>query len=178
MYQNYNPTYLDTYNAEDIVDIAKYQSISEKSIRLYFSKDNPEFTNIFFKYRESDVNNMLLDMISETDRRSVLVLMARMEAAFRVDYKLRSTKKYSDSISIEFRKIWAKKNKYARLNDILDVWGRTDPETKKIISKLKIFFKFRHWLAHGRYWNFGIEYDFQTVYILTYTILSNFPFYE
>jgi len=169
---------LVTYGVETIADIANYQSDAEKSIRLYFSKENPDFTNIFAIYRVADVNIMLSDMINETDMRSVLVLMARMEAAFRIDYKIRSQNKHSDSLSIQFRKIWKRKKQRVRLYDILDVWGNIDPETKKIIGQLKGIFTFRHWLAHGRYWNIGNEYDFQTVYIIASAVLSSFPFYE
>lgn len=170
--------YLVTYGAETILDIANYHSDTEKSIRLYFSENNPEFTNIFSGYRISDVNSMLSDMVNETDMRSTLVLMARMEATFRIDYKARSHKKYSDSISIEMRKIWKKQKQRARLDDILNAWGNTNPETKQIIGQLKSLFKFRHWLAHGRYWNVGNEYDFQTVYIIAASVLYNFPFQE
>lgn len=169
---------LVTYGTESIVDIANYQLDAEKSIRLYFSNDNPEFANIFTGYRISEVNAMLSDMINETDIRSVLVLMAHMEATFRVDYKVRSQKKYSDPISIEFRKIWKRKKQRARLEEILDVWGNINLESKKIIGQLKSIFSFRHWLAHGRYWNIGNEYDFQTVYLLTDAVLSSFSFYE
>jgi len=169
---------LVTYGAETIVDIANYHSDTEKSIRLYFSENNPEFTNIFSGYRISDVNLMLSDMVNETDMRSTLVLMARMEAAFRIDYKARSYNKYSDPLSIEMRKIWKKQKQRARLDDILNIWGNTNPETKQIIGQLKSLFKFRHWLAHGRYWNIGNEYDFQTVYAIVTSVLYNFPFYE
>jgi len=170
--------YLVTYGSENIVDIAHYHSYTEKSIRLYFSENNPEFTNIFFGQRISDVNLMLSNMINETDMRSTLALMAWMEATFRIDYNARSNNKYSDPISIEMRKIWSKQKERARLNDILNIWGNTDPETKKIIEQLKSIFKFRHWLAHGRYWNLENEYNFQTVYAITTSILHNLPFCE
>ena len=167
------------YGAESLADIANYQLEAERSLRLYFSEDNPRFAAIFAGYRTSDVQTMLADMLSETDMRSGLVVMARIEAAFRVDYKERSRKKAADGLSVEFRKLWKRKGQHARLEDeIWNVWRDIDPPTKQIISQLRSVFKFRHWLAHGRYWNIGNKYDFQTLYLLADAVLSDFPFYE
>jgi hypothetical protein len=170
---------LIAYGAESLTDIANYQLDAQKSLRLYFSQDNPNFTAIFAGDRMSDVEAMLADMLSETDMRSGLVLMARIEAAFRVDYKERSKKKGADAISIEFRKLWKKKGRHARLEDeIWDVWRDIDPSTKQIIGQLRSVFKFRHWLAHGRHWPVGNKYDFQTLYLLADTVISSFSLYE
>ena len=168
-----------TYGTESLEDIANYQLDAERSLRLYFSQDNPNFTAIFAGYRMSDVETMLAGILTETDMRSGLVLMARIEAAFRIDYKERSKKKEADAISIELRKLWKKKGKNARLEDeIWDVWRDIGPPTKQIIGQLRSVFKFRHWLAHGRYWNIGNKYDFQTLYLLTSAVLSSFPLHE
>jgi hypothetical protein len=168
-----------TYGTESLEDIANYQLDAERSLRLYFSQDNPNFTAIFAGYRMSDVETMLAGILTETDMRSGLVLMARIEAAFRIDYKERSKKKGADAISIELRKLWKKKGKNARLEDeIWDVWRDIDPPTKQIIGQLRSVFKFRHWLAHGRYWNIGNKYDFQTLYLLTGAVLSSLPLRE
>jgi len=37
---------------------------------------------------------------------------------------------------------------------------------RPLISELRSVFKFRHWLAHGRFWQIGRKYDFQTLYLL------------
>lgn len=168
-----------TYGTESLADIANYQLDAEKSLRLYFSQGNPSFTAIFAGYRMSDVEAMLADMLSETDMRSGLVLMAQIEAAFRVDYKERSKRKGADALSIELRRLWKKKGRHARLEDeIWDVWRDIDPSTRQTIGQLRSVFKFRHWLAHGRYWNIGNKYDFQTLYLLADGVLSNFPLYD
>ncbi|MDD2703715.1 MAG: hypothetical protein PHU07_00010 [Acidocella sp.] len=170
---------LITYGAESLADIANYQLDAERSLRLYFSQDNPNFTAIFAGYRTSDVEALLADMLSETDMRSGLILMARIEAAFRVDYKERSKKKDADALSVELRKLWKRKGRHVRLEDeIWNVWRDIDPPTKQIIGQLRSVFKFRHWLAHGRYWNIGNKYDFQTLYLLADAVLSDFPLYE
>lgn len=170
---------LVSYGTESLTDIANYQLDAQRSLRLYFSQDNPNFTAIFAGYRMSDVEIMLTDMLGETDMRSGLILMARIEAAFRVDYKERSKKKGADAISVEFRKLWKKKGRHARLEDeIWNVWRDIDAPKKQIIGQLRSVFKFRHWLAHGRSWNIGNKYDFQTLYLLADAVLSIFPLHE
>lgn len=174
-----SPMSLTTSRTESLADIANYQSDAEKSLRLYFSQDNPRFTAIFVGYPTSKVEAMLSAMLSETDMRSGLILMARIEAAFRVDYKERSKKKGADAVSIELRKLWKKKGRHARLEDeIWNIWSDIDPMTKQTISQLKSVFKFRHWLAHGRYWNSGNKYDFKTLYLLACGVPDNFPLYD
>jgi hypothetical protein len=48
---------------------------------------------------------------------------------------------------------------------------------RKLIGDLRGAFNFRHWLAHGRYWEpkLGRNYDFVTVYGLAASVLSSFP---
>jgi hypothetical protein len=48
----------------------------------------------------------------------------------------------------------------------------------KVIGDLKGAFKYRHWLAHGRYWEpkLGQKYDYYSVYILAESIFGSFPF--
>ena len=170
---------LVSYGTKSLTDIANYQNAAGRSLRLYFSPDNPNFTAIFAGYRPSEVQVMLADMLIETEMRSGLILMARIEAAFRIDYKERSKKKSADAISVELRKLWNKKKQHARLEDeIWSVWRDIDAPKKQVIGQLRSVFKFRHWLAHGRYWNMGNKYDFQTLYLLADAVLSSFPLHE
>ncbi len=50
---------LPAYGTETLPDIANYQVDAEKSLRLYFSQDNPNFVAIFIGYKSSDVGEML-----------------------------------------------------------------------------------------------------------------------
>jgi hypothetical protein len=45
-----------------------------------------------------------------------------------------------------------------------------------IIGELRGAFKFRHWLAHGRYWKpkFGRRYDFNDIYTIADIALKHF----
>ncbi len=164
-------------NQMSLIDIAAYQRDAEASLRLYFSPTNPSYAANFAAYLPSEVDEELSERINETDMRSALVVMARVEAAFRIDYKERCRRKMSDHVSIEFRKIFKKRGEKARLDeDIWDTWRqKSDPPKRALINQLRGVFKFRHWLAHGRHWPVGTTHDFQDIYLLADTVLADFP---
>lgn len=158
-----------------LVDIADYHADADASLRSYFSKTSPTYTARFAVYLPSEVTAELSGRIDETDLRSTLVLLARVEAALRKDYIARAQGKSSDDISIEFRKIYRQRGRRARLEeDILETWKSAlqNPE-REIMSQLKGMLKFRHWLAHGRYWNVGSNYKFQDAYIVADAVITN-----
>jgi len=161
-----------------LLDLADYHRDAESSLRLYFTPANPNFVARFASELPSEVASKLAQRIDETDMRSALVVMARIEAAFRVDYKQRCENNKSDDISIAFRKIFKKRGANVRLNeDVWEVWKQNDTSKRTLISQLRSVFNFRHWLAHGRYWPVGNKYDFQTVYQLADAVFADFPLY-
>ena len=161
-----------------LLDIAGYHRDAASSLRLYFSPANPDFVVRFANHSRSEVAARLADRIDETDMRSALAVMARIEAAFWVDYLQRRDMKKPDPVSIKFRALFLAKGKNVSLdNDIWGTWRDCHPSTRPLISELRTAFHFRHWLAHGRYWKVGRKYDFQTLYILADGILASFPLY-
>ncbi len=66
-----------------LVDIAEYHNDVVASLKLYFS----------FGRRPDEVAVELTDRLEETDLRSSFVVLARLEAAFRIDYEYRCRKK-------------------------------------------------------------------------------------
>lgn len=163
-----------------LIAIADYHVDAEASLRLYFSRRNPEYVGRFATYLPSEVNSELAERMSETDKRSTLVVLARIEAAFQKDYTERCRLKMSDNVSIAFRKIHKNRRGRARLNeDILDVWYQNvDPSSRRVISELRGMLNFRHWLAHGRYWHAGAKYSFRDAYFLAEIVLTKFPLYS
>jgi hypothetical protein len=169
-------------------DIANYHLDAENSLRLYFSPSNPVYYARFATYLSAEVGKELTERIKETDIRSSLAVIASIEAAFRMDYKSRCESKKNDAVSIEFRKI-SKKLKTNRKKrglhtvrldeDIFFVWrNNSDPSLGTLISELRRVFKYRHWIAHGRYWSAGNTLDYQTIYLLADTVLASFPLCE
>jgi hypothetical protein len=116
--------------------------------------------------------------LHETDLRSSLTILARLGAAFRINYKQRCAKKKPDPVSIAFRALSkAKGQKVALEDEIWGIWRDVHYSMRPLISELSSAFKFRHWLAHGRCWQVGQKYDFQTLYILADEVLATFPLY-
>ncbi|VAW48201.1 hypothetical protein MNBD_GAMMA03-823 [hydrothermal vent metagenome] len=106
-----------------------------------------------------------------------------LEAAFRIDYLYRSkrvNRTKNDLLTQSFYKLYLIKGKNARFEDeILSSWKThtSSPNNSKIISDLIEAFKYRHWLAHGRYYTpkLGKKYDFTSIYTLAQIIFDSFP---
>jgi len=105
-------------------------------------------------------------------------LLAAVEAAFRIDYLQRCYQKKKDDVSRQFWDIYKEKDTRASLeDDIFEVWKNATSGSSKLIAELRGAFKFRHWLAHGRYWTpkLGQRYDYLSVYPLVLQALSSLP---
>jgi len=73
--------------------------------------------------------------------------------------------KEKDSISREFQKINKEKGSNISLSDdILEIWIQ-NTKSKSVISELRGAIKYRHWLAHGRFWvlKIGQKYDYNSI---------------
>lgn len=113
--------------------------------------------------------------LAELEYTSSLSLLACVEATLRVDYNQRVSARGRSALSRALRDIHRKKGEYARLeDDILGAWKEHSTIGKPVISALIRAFKYRHWLAHGRYWppKFGQVYDYQSIYDIADTFLS------
>jgi hypothetical protein len=88
--------------------------------------------------------------------------------------------KKKDPVSRALRGIYKKKQEKASLEDeIFEAWISNSSGTRTLIGELRGAFRFRHWLAHGRYWTakLGRRYDFDDVFTLADQTLQSFPFY-
>lgn len=70
-----------------------------------------------------------------------------------------------------------KSGKKIRIDDVLDCWKRIDSQLFTITTKLKAYFEYQHWLAHGRhwsihYWNIPTPVDMIIIYN---SMLSSMP---
>ena len=121
------------------------------------------------------------ERLDETDLDSSLTALAAVEAAFRIDYLQRCYRREKDPVSRAFRNIYKAKQHNASLeNEIFEAWVDNSSGTRSIIGDLRSVFRFRHWLAHGRYWTpkLGRRYDFNDVFALADLTLRSFPFYD
>lgn len=103
-----------------------------------------------------------------------------LEAAFRIDYLQRCYRREKDVLSRAFRHLYKDKGRRVSLvGDILAAWRQNSNVPRKVIADLTGAFKYRHWLAHGRYWNPRFrKLDYDDVYTLAEATLHIFPFKE
>lgn len=161
-----------------IHEIAAHHTDLEASFKLYFSANSPEYFIRFAGYTVGEVTDELSRRLDEADLTSSLTLLASIEAAFRLDYLQRCRLRKKDSISRRLRSIYKnKRNKACLDEDIFEAWKNNSPEQGLLIRELRSAFRFRHWLAHGRYWEprLGRQYDFYFVYTLAELIADGFP---
>jgi len=159
-------------------DAALHHNDMEDALTLFFSSGSPLYPVHFAGYQFSEVSEELGDRLAELDRNTTMTLLAAVEAAFRIDYLQRCYKKKKDVVSRQFRRIYKEKETRASLEDeIFGVWKSSTMESTKLIGDLRGAFKFRHWIAHGRYWTpkLGQKYDYLTIYSLAVEALSSFP---
>jgi hypothetical protein len=165
-------------SSEGIAAIAKYRNDVILSLRLYFSESSPTFSRRFVGYSLPEVAAELKERIDETDRRSSLFLLINLERTFRIDYEYRREKKVKGPLFKAFRDIHKSRKRNVRLSeDIFEGWKESVPGVGPLVEPLRRAFKFRHWLAHGEYWELkGRKYDFDSLYDLAVQVSQAFSF--
>ncbi len=164
--------------ALSILDVAAYHQDTDSSLRLFFTNSNPNFALRFFGRSRLQIEAELADRLNETDLRSSLAILSRLEAAFRIDYEQRCEKRKRDAVSKAFIALYRKKQKRVQFEEqILDTWRQKHPDKSQLVSQLKSAFKFRHWLAHGQHWEpkLARKYDYQWIYVLADNVFASFP---
>lgn len=162
----------------ELTDVSTHHIDLENSLRLYFSSYNSNYSLRFNGYQQQEVDDEFLSRIEELDKTSALSTLSSLEAAFRIDYLVRCYNKKEDKISRRFRDIHSDKGNRIRLEDeLLKIWKEEMPARKTLFSELIGALKYRHWLAHGRYWvpKLGKKYDYYSVYVLATRIYSEIP---
>ncbi len=169
-----------TFSGEhlDLIDICRTYNDIDASVRSYFLPAENTPSSRFAGYQFAELESEMYSLLSEHERSCALSILAALEAAFRVDYLQRCYRKKKDDLSRALRCIYKKKGPRASLEeDILQAWKDQTSASSQIISEVRGAFRYRHWLAHGRYWvpKFGQRYDYNGLYILAEAILENFP---
>jgi hypothetical protein len=165
--------------ALELDELAGYHQDVVASLRLYFSPSAPTFAVRFAGRSMHEADRELTLRLDESDVRSTFAVITRLETTFRVDFDLRCRKRLKDSLSVYFRGIEKTHGNRVRLDEhILEGWKKHTSASTKLISDLRGAFKFRHWVAHGRYWSpkFGRKFDFGYIHLLADAIISVFPF--
>ncbi len=155
-------SYYINNNINDVeIDILK--SIEDGVIDLFQISNDIEIDKnkqLLTKYKKNKIN--------ELDTLISFSLMATFEAYLRRDYLVRGQFTTThDTLSSEIVKLYNTKEERAKLEDeILFIWCTHAPSNgiKILSNELIRLFKYRHWIAHGRYWPPKLarqDYDFK-----------------
>ena len=174
----------------EIREIADHHSDTEKALKEYYSLSRSKkfLPAKFMDYSKENLSVELHKRIAELEKTSSFTLLSFLEARFKVNYQNRCQRRERDPLTYDLRKIYKKKAGQASLeNDILRTWKKyfqnhfpEDREARNLLSELTSAFKYRHWLAHGRYWvpKLGTPYDYYDVYVLSEKICNKSSFWE
>ena len=148
----------------------KYQ-VSMDALNDFYRTTNSRFIS----YTMQEFQQELDKSRDELEKVFSLDLLSCVEASCRIDYLNRLGKKLKDPVSQAMRALKLSDPRKASLEDhILSIWQNTGSYRNSYMSEIKRAFKYRHWLAHGRYWVLrnGITFDFPSLYALMNPFIS------
>ena len=158
--------------------ISKQYTSVAGSIELYFSRNNPRFSQIFSFYSPQEILGERSTCLLEHELGTSMTVLAAVEAAFRIDFELRCQSVKVDPISDRLRAIRRGRTQHSIsfAGDILNGWERAFPTGRQVISAMREAYQFRNWLAHGRYWIPETDkFDYGDLYALAENVFAVFP---
>jgi len=137
------------------------------------SKSRVKIAEKFKRFDIDKINEYFDNSEGELERLVCLDLISAIEAFLRVDYHQRIKDRDKSEIGRAFRDLNKKKgNKISLEEDIIETW-KSNTGTPSFSNLLGLL-KYRHWLAHGRYWapKLGRVYSFDITYKISENILD------
>jgi hypothetical protein len=135
------------------VEVADTYNLREQALRHFIKINNPAYQALVTTMPPGTPPPTLQIALLEVDRDACLTLLAAIEAAFRLDYALRCERRDKQPLSRTFRNLFKTHEYYVSLEEVLlEQWKVHNPSIRQVIADLRAAFKYRHWLAHGRYW--------------------------
>jgi hypothetical protein len=121
----------------------------------------------------SEINEYFINNEAELEHLACFDTISATEALLRVDYYKKVYNKDKSALGRIFRDVYKKKgNRISLEEDIIENWKKTSGN--EVFSNFLGLLNYRHWLAHGRYWNpkFGRNYSFDTAFEISETIFD------
>lgn len=147
-----------------------YKADAEEGLKKLFSEPHNKESLLFLT--SAEIKTQLAQRINELELQASLTLFTSLEALFQIDFHNRVEKRAKDELSKTFRD--RKQQTSARISfesDILNVWEEIYPQTRRYFQPIRAALKYRHWLAHGRYWLLKSPVmDFEELYSLAETL--------
>lgn len=159
-------------------DISEFYAESENAFRLFFSPLNPDFEVRFAIHTLDEIRMKRANRLTELEKLSGFAVLSSIEATLKVDYLIRCEDRKKDALSRRFRVIFKKKKERISFDqDLIGSWLKEHPEHKQIFGFLRGAWRYRHWLAHGRYWlpKLGRKYDYFSLHSLAESIHGQLP---
>ena len=133
-------------------EIARMFAERKEVLMLFYVRNNEDLIG----YSEKEILDRLDYHLREAEYDACLTLFGAIEAAFRLDVDHRHKKRLKDMRSKAARQMIKLSREHfdhrIPINDLFDLLAIDHSATKNTIDSLKVCFKYRHWLAHGRYW--------------------------
>lgn len=152
-----------------------YEELTLADISAYFENVQAGLFGLFSKqsiaphqhYSQNIYDEVLEKSLTELDVSSSFLVLSSLEATIRLDYLRRVYDRRRDSLSRAMRLLHRRKENHARLEgDLIRLWRQETDMSKALLGELAGAFRYRHWLAHGRYWKpkLGRKYDYLSVF--------------
>jgi len=136
----------------------EHQTFAE--IKLLFTERNEALqrfclqNNVYFLgYTKQELEDRLSYHLREAEYDASFTLLAAIEAAFRLDCDYRLKNRLKDPRSKVLRRMSKELSRHISIDELFDALKEDHSIPNHTITLLKIYFKYRHWLAHGRYWH-------------------------
>jgi hypothetical protein len=134
-----------------------------------------ELNSKFLAFTSDELNDYFEESHEELERLVCFDLISATEGLLRSDFYSKVYNKDKSEIGKRFRELYKlKENNISLEQEIIENWKEFSTENKSDFSRLLGLLKYRHWLAHGRYWTprFGQPYNPETTYEIAENILE------
>ena len=164
-------------DVQTLIELAQYHNDASDSLSYFLLDQFRNHDLRFLGYTRAEFQNLLKSRRNETELRSSLAMLALLEAALRIDFRQRIKQRRKYSLSKAFRSLRKQGRSKIRFDDLLNLWILHHPGVKRPFSEFRSALHFRHWLAHGRYWDRPSHgrFDYFAIYSLTEAILTVCP---
>lgn len=150
-------------------EVYLYKKDAEEGLGLLFSQ--AEHYQRFALMSAQEIQQLYMQRTAELELQATFSLMTSLEAFFQLDFYDRIEKRFKDPLSRHFRESYKQPKRISFESDIINGWETVYPETRRFFQKIKAVLRYRHWLAHGRYWLMDKpKISFEELYELAETI--------
>lgn len=157
-------------------EIKEYYDLSIQAINCEYSTSNLHYEEQFYGWTEKEIEDEAESVKRELSHVCSMCVMAYIESLFRIDSYVRTKHKYKGQLTDKIKAMLVTKKSIplVRFEDLLDVWKQVYCDETELFRKINSCFKFRHWIAHGRYWklddNIDVHFDFADVFMLAQSV--------